>query len=498
MKPSVPAPVDRLPTGIDGLDAVLNGGLLRGAAYIVHGSPGAGKTILSNQICFGHTSRGEAALYVSLFAESHDRMIRFMQRMGFFMPEHIPERLVYLSAYSALMKDGLPGVLGLITAEARKRNATLVIFDGLFVAQDAAVNDQSFRAFVHELQGIASMLGATLLLLTNQRRDPSSPEYTMVDGWLELCDESEGLRSVRSLEVHKQRGGSFMRGRHFFRITDNGIEVFPRVEVAFKGKPGDEIDTRRESSGIAGLDAMLRGGYPATSATLIHGPTGAGKTTLGLHFAGGATKDAPALFYTFYESPRRLMAKAADIGIDAERLVAEGALRIHWRSPAENLADEIIHEIVREIQATGTRRLFVDGLHSLKSALMVSERLPYVVNALNHCLKSFGVTSLYSLESRELYRPTNLELGELSALVNNVILAHYARDDEMLRRNISILKVRDSDFDPMTREFYITSGGVVLAEDKAALPGGKGPRSGSAADTAVNTARSEWSHEKDR
>lgn len=496
MKPSISASVDRLPTGIDGLDAVLSGGLLRGAAYIIHGPPGAGKTILSNQICFGHTSRGESALYVSLFAESHDRMIRFMQRMGFFMPEHIPERLVYLSAYAALLKEGLSGVLGLITAEVRKRKATLVIFDGLFVAQDAAVSDQSFREFVHELQGIASMLGVTLLL-TNQRRDPSSPEYTMVDGWVELCDESKGLRAVRSLEVHKQRGGGFMRGRHHFRITSGGIQVFPRAEVAFKASVAD-TPSGRVTSGVAGLDAMLRGGYPSLSATLIHGPTGSGKTTLGLHFVGSATKEAPALFYTFYESPQALMAKAAAFGIDVERLVDEGALKIIWRSPAENLVDEIVHEIVREVKSGGTKLLFIDGLHSLKTSLMFSERLPYVIHALNQFLKSAGVTSLYSLETRELYRPTNLELGELSAIISNLILAHYARDDEMLRRNISILKVRDSDFDPMTREFYITSGGVVLAEDKAALPRGKGPRSERVLDVGASSERSEWSTEKDR
>lgn len=498
MKSSVSASVDRLPTGIDGLDAVLNGGLLRGAAYIIHGPPGAGKTILSNQICFGHTSRGESALYVSLFAESHDRMIRFMQRMGFFLPEHIPERLVYMSAYAALLKDGLAGVLGLITAEARKRNATLVIFDGLFVAQDAAASDQSFREFVHELQGIASMLGATLLLLTNQRRDPSSPEYTMVDGWMELSDESQGLRSMRTLEVHKQRGGGFMRGRHYFRITDNGIEVFPRTELAFRIVAPSDMPPERVTSGVSGLDAMLRGGYPSKSATLIHGPTGVGKTTFGLHFISGATKKAPALFYTFYESPRFLISKAASLGIDAERLVDEGALKILWRSPAENLVDEIIHEIIREVRSSGTKLLFLDGLHSLRTSLVFDERLPYVVNALNQFLKSYGVTSLYSLECRELYRPTNLELGELSAIVNNVIFAHYAKDEELLRRNLSILKVRDSDFDPRTREFHITGSGIVIAEKKGAQEASSGPRSEVTPDVGVSSGRSEWSNEKDR
>jgi len=377
-----------------------------------------------------------------------------------------------------LQREGLSGVASLISAEMRKRKASLVIFDGLFVAQDAAVSGQSFREFVHELQGLASVFGATLLLLTNQRRDPSSPEYTMVDGWIEMCDEGHGLRSMRSLEVHKQRGGSFMRGRHFFRITDHGIEVFPRVEVALNAEPVTEHITGRMTSGVAGLDAMLLGGYPCASATLLYGPTGSGKTTLGLSFVGGATKEAPALLYSFYETPARLLAKAKALGIDAERLVAEGALKILWRSPAELLVDEVVHEVVREVRKAGIKRVFIDGLHALKAWLVYQDRLPFIVNALNNCLQTLGVTSLYALENRELYLPADLGSDELSAIVNNVMLLHYAMRDGALRRNVTILKLRDSGFDPRSQEFHITDRGVIFGRDTEAQeqPDGAQPR----------------------
>lgn len=484
-----PAEIDRLQTGVEGLDTVLNGGLLRGAAYIIHGPPGAGKTILSNQICFGHTQRGEVALYVSLFAESHDRMMRFMQRMGFYLPEHVPERLTYISAYSALRREGLPGVLNLLAAETRRRGATLVIFDGLFVAQDAAISDQAFREFVHELQGQAAFLGATLLLLTNQRRDPSSPEYTMVDGWIELHDETHTYRAVRLLEVHKQRGGSFLRGRHLFRITNSGVQVFPRVEAFFRDCVPAKTATGRTSWGIEGLDTMFHGGLPKTSSTLIYGPSGAGKTTFGLHFISQATPQSPALFFGFYETPDRLIAKAASIGIDLAKMLETGALRIIWRSLGESHVDEIIHHIVQQVVETGAQRLFIDGLHSLKASLIHEERLPLIVNALLHRLQSLGVTVVGTLVNSAVFLPADLGTAEMSTLFNNVLLLHYARREGTLTRNLSILKVRDSDYDPIAEEFHVCSKGIVFGQRTGSerRPANASPDPAASADTGYDS-----------
>src|SRR6476469_9505039 len=63
--------LQRVPTGISGLDTVLNGGLLRGGIYFVSGQPGTGKTILTNQIAFNHAASGGRAVYVSVLTETH-------------------------------------------------------------------------------------------------------------------------------------------------------------------------------------------------------------------------------------------------------------------------------------------------------------------------------------------------------------------------------------------------------------------------------------------
>ena len=76
--------IDKLSTGIEGLDRILDGGFHRGSACILQGPPGAGKTILANQFCFSHVKSGGRALYVGLLAESHEKMLAYMSKLAFY------------------------------------------------------------------------------------------------------------------------------------------------------------------------------------------------------------------------------------------------------------------------------------------------------------------------------------------------------------------------------------------------------------------------------
>jgi circadian clock protein KaiC len=146
--------------------------------------------------------------------------------------------------------------------------------------------------------------GCTALLLTNGRRNEYHPEHTMVDGIIELHDVLFGTQAERELEVRKLRGTDALRGRHSFRITDRGIVVYPRIE-ALLARPttDDEWPDQRCAIGVDQLDAMLGGGIPRGTATLVLGATGAGKTSLGLHFLSQSSAQEPGLLFGFYEMP---------------------------------------------------------------------------------------------------------------------------------------------------------------------------------------------------
>ena len=462
-------PADRVASGVDGLDVILGGGLVSGCAYIVQGPPGAGKTVLANQICFNLACAGLRSAYVSLLSESHDRMLGHMSTLAFYDEAAVADTISYISAFGALSADGLPGLLRLIHTEARRRQAALIVLDGLFVAGSAARDEREFRAFLHDLQGFASLSGCIVLALTNHNENRSGPERTMVDGGIELLDELSGAQSVRTVIVKKQRGASHLRGRHQFRISDAGVKMFPRLETVLSRVPAGSETTDRVSTGIADFDRMTGGGYPLGSASLLAGPSGTGKTTMGLQFLSQSTPDQPGLLFGFCETPARIRTKARSIGIDIDALLASGALKIIWHPPSENIADEVGHQLLDDVAARNVHRVFFDGIGALRNALMFTERLPGYLNAINNDLRAAETTIVYSIELPTLFLPDHVMSQELSTMADNVVISYYMRPSDDRRdgrrsrivdRELLILKIRDSAFDAYPELFHITDKGV--------------------------------------
>ena len=207
--------LDRMSSGIGGLDIVLRGGFFRGGLYLIQGTPGTGKTTIANQICFNHVAGGNRAIYVTLLAEYHARMVQFIGRMSFFDESKIPDQLSYYSGFRILREEGLPGLLTLVRREIIAKKVSVLIVDGLIAARRITGDDQAFNEFVHELQGIAIATRCTVFLVTSADRDAkTAPEHTMVDGVLELSDQAIGWATHRALQVVKIRGSAYLRGKH--------------------------------------------------------------------------------------------------------------------------------------------------------------------------------------------------------------------------------------------------------------------------------------------
>lgn len=473
MVKSVEQASGRLPTGVPGLDAVLCGGLTAGAVFIVQGSPGAGKTILANQICFHHVAGGRQAVYVSLLAESHDRLIAHLGGLSFFDAALIPDSMYFISGFDILSRDGLVGILKLLRSETRGRRVTMMVLDGLFALREAAESEAPFRKFINDLSTLASMLGCTILLLTNTGRDRSSAEYTMVDGWLELQVQERDIRSQRLLQVHKFRGSPFLSGRHSLVISDDGITVLPRLEATAPARLPTGSEPGMLSTGLAELDRIIGGGLPLHSTTLLAGPTGVGKTVLGLHFIAAATPQEPALIFGLYESPDQLRYKARLLGMDLEQMERSGALEIVWRSATENLLDELGYGLVEAVRRVKPKRLFLDGIDAFRQSVVYPERLSRFMTGLNNVLRHEGVTTMYTSEIPELIGgAASLSFGSVTAVAENIVLLRYLELDGALRRTVAAVKVRVSGFDERVHTFSINEQGIRIGAPVGPHPGG--------------------------
>jgi circadian clock protein KaiC len=458
--------IERVPSLVPGLDPVLCGGFLRGGLYLIQGSPGMGKTILANQILYRHVAEAGRALFITVLGENHGRMLAHLRPMRFFDPSHIPDRVTYLSAYHALEGEGLEGVMALIRREALAHQATLLVLDGVSAIEAKAGAEYEMKRFTHELQTLASAMNCTMLLLTTTGGATSAPEHTMVDGIIELRQRAFGVRSERRLLVHKLRGSGFLEGDHAFRISRDGLTVFPRTEAllatpTLRGPP----PRARLSSGIASLDAVFHGGIPEATMTAVVGPSGSGKTTLGLQFLTASSAAEPGLLFGSYEPPERLHLKAEALGIDLAAAERRGDLEILWHPVGEHILDELARRLLDAIRRRGVRRLLIDGLSGFEQAALEPERIVRFWSALSNELRALGVTTLHTLEMPELIgTDIRVPVSGISSLAESMVMLRYVELKSRLYRLISLFKVREGAFDPTIREFEITAQGIVVGQ----------------------------------
>jgi circadian clock protein KaiC len=491
----VNGPGGRRETGIPGLDRILDGGLPIAGVYIVQGPPGAGKTILANQACFHHAKTGGRAVYVTLLAESYSRMFQHLRGMQFFDERAIPDQVYYIGGFRTLQDEGLDALVTLVRG-AIQNNATLLVIDGLVSAQESAPSDSVFKKFIHEIQIVAELTRCSVLLLTNAERAAGFfPEHTMVDGVLHLTDELSELRPLRHIRILKLRGGAPVRGLHSLRITSRGIEVRPRIETLLPERLSDDDLAARGGKmalGVAGLDEMLRGGVRTGSVTMLIGSSGSGKTILGMQFLSeGVRNGERVLYFGFYERPAAILAKCERVGLGGlGEGVRNGLARLVWHRPVEGVVDELGQSLIESVREMNAQRVFIDGMQGFERATDFPERLSHVYSAIAQELERLGATTLYTTETRELFgRDIEVPITGLSAATQNIILLRHVEHRAEMRRVLTILKVRDDDYDGRMRELRITDEGIVLtdrfAADSHLVTGGGDPADPS--DTPIDT-----------
>jgi circadian clock protein KaiC len=465
------AALERVQSGIPGLEVILQGGFLKGGLYIVQGPPGTGKTTFGNQICFNHVAGAGHAVYVTLLAEYHSRMMQHLGAMAFYDASKIPDQLSYINGLGALHESGLKGLGSLLRKEVTSRRASILVIDGIVSARRAASDDQAFNEFIHELQAVAIATACTVFILTSVQSDTVEPEHTMVDGIIELTDELTGWSAASSLQVVKFRGSGFLRGRHAYKITDGGIVVHPRIEALLSRPSQPDIGSDGTvPSGLRQLDTMLGGGLPESSTTMVMGPSGTGKTTLGLNFLSACNDATPGLLFGFYETPKRLTAKVAAVCPSLQGLIDRGVVEILWQPPTDDLLDAYGERLLEAVRRRSVKRLFIDGLGAFQSAAAGGDitRIGMFLTALMNEMRVLGVTTLYTLEVPDVMGPSiRTSIGDLSSLAENLILLRFVEVGSQLHRLISILKVRDSQFDQSLHEYRTSNHGLVIEPTSA-------------------------------
>src|SRR5690606_36987632 len=256
--------------------------------------------------------------------------------------------------------------------------------------------------------------------------------------------------TIRELQVLKARGSDHLLGKHAFEVKQEGIAVYPRLEaLAARANSPAPSSGKLISFGIPSWDELTSGGVMEGSTTNLLGTPGAGKTLMGLHFLHeGLRKGEKCLMLGFYESPARLVQKAARVGLDIAPYVEDGSLEIIWRLPTEVMMDELALRLLRNIDQRGVTRLLIDGTDGFRHIAMHRERLDAFLIALVNELRLRCVTT-FSTQELPYYRESIMRSDAAqSVLSENIMLLNYSQIDGVNYRQISVVKMRENDFDP--------------------------------------------------
>jgi circadian clock protein KaiC len=208
---------------------------------------------------------------------------------------------------------------------------------------------------------------------------------------------------------------------------------------------------------------MLGGGLLQGSSTLVLGPAGSGKTSLGLAVAFEAVRRGePATLVTFSEDPNQIVAVARKLGLDAPRAVAQGKLRHLYVSPIELDIDEHILRIVASVEESGSRCVVIDSLSDFESAAFDEARFRNYLFTLVQYFKDRGITAFMTYEggsNGELLRSST----GVSRFADNVVRLRFADENGGFGHRLQVLKTRGSAHSYDVREFRITHEGVQLS-----------------------------------
>ena len=469
---STASSLELCPTGIEGLDDILGGGLPRNRFYLLQGDPGTGKTTLALQFLLNGAARGEKCLYITL-SESKEEIEQVARSHGWSLE---PLSIIELSALTAEMGERKSGTLfhpsevelqdtvDVLKKHIERIQPSRVVFDSLSELRLMAESPLRYRRQLLAFKQFFIGKHCTVLLLNDETTpDPSDNQVQSLAHGVVILDKRELNYGVerRQMHVDKLRGQKFRGGNHEYTIVRGGLRIFPRLIAA---EHETSFLDKTLKSGVEELDRLLGGGLDCGTSNLLMGPAGTSKTTLTLQYAHQvASAGGNVLFFTFDEVPRTLRHRAAKIGLDIQPFLKSGAIMLRKIDPAELGPGEFAHDIKAAIESKKVELVVIDSLNGYFAA-MGDERLVQLhVHELLTYLAHQGITTIMTLAHSGLIGTMHSPV-DLTYLADTVVLLRYFETDGAIKKAISVIKKRSDNHENTIREFRVDSRGLRVGD----------------------------------
>jgi len=468
-------------TGIAGLDELLRGGLTANRMYLIEGAPGTGKTTLALQFLLEGRNRGEGTLYVTLsetkaemtaIAQSHGMSLDNVEIFQLASAEGLTSEDQYTLYHPAEVELGetVKAVLEII----EQRQPTRVVFDSLSELKLLARDPLRYRRQILALKEFFAGRECTVVLLDDLTAGGADLQVESLSHGVMLLETLpfEYGRARRRLRIVKFRGVAALEGFHDFIIKKGGLEVFPQLVSAGADAPRP---TSSVVSGVTELDQLLGGGLTWGTTTLLIGPAGTGKSTLGAQYAAsGITREKAAIFL-FDERMSTFITRCEALGMRIGSRLADGSVTLQQVEPGEMSPGEFSFRVRQAVERDGARVILIDGLNGYLNAIPQVEAPLVRMHELLSFLNERGVSTLMIVAQHGIVGSNMQTPLDVSYLADSVVLLRFFESHWTVRRALSVMKKRSGPHESTIREFQIGPDrlhvGKALSEFQGVLSG---------------------------
>jgi len=474
--------INRLATGVPGLDAVLGGGLPEFSFNLIAGPPGSGKTTLAHQMMFALATPERPALYLTVLGEPPFKMLRYQQQFAFFDAAAVSRSVHLVDMTDSALEGDMDQLRRRIVAEVETHSPALLFVDSFrcIALAGRGQGTAELQQFLQQLGVRMTTWQTTTFLLGEFSEATADPVFAMADGLIWLRQSVQRNSMVRKMEITKMRGQPILPGLHTFRINATGLTLFPPTIVRpAVVVPADAAGTTLETSlsrirmGVPRLDEMLGGGLPRGYSLLVAGPSGSGKTILAAAFlAEGARAGETGVIAAFEQHP----AQSRDRTL--AKLIERGQVGLVDSRAPDLSIDEVMHLLALEIRRLEATRVVIDSLSGFELAVAPTfrhdfrESLARMVSS----LAGMGVSALMTSELEDRYTDLRFSPYGTAFMTDAIIVQRYIEVESRLLRVMAVVKVRASAHSNELRLFSIDDRGIHIGDrvlDQEGLLGGR-------------------------
>ncbi|MFW5836636.1 MAG: circadian clock protein KaiC [Desulfovibrionaceae bacterium] len=467
--------VEKIKTGISGLDVISLGGLPSGRTTLLAGTAGSGKTLLAAQfLAQGIHGFDQPGVFVT-FEESPEAIRCNMASMGWDIQTWEDEgKWAFVDASAQVGEEAslvvgdydMAALLARIESASRKIGAVRMVLDSLGAVftrfGDSAVVRNELLRVAHVLHSLE-----VTAVMTAERTEEYGPisrqgvEDFVADNVIVLRNVLDDEKRRRTVEVLKFRGTSHQKGEFPFTILPGeGFVVIPLSEVELE----HESSNLRITSGSQELDDMCGGGFYRDSIVLVSGATGAGKTLMVTEFiAGGVRNNERCLLFAYEESREQFFRNASGWGVDLRPMEKAGLLKVVCEYPEASSLEDRLVSMRRILKEFKPNRMAIDSLSALERVSTNKGFRDFVIGVTSF-LKQQETAGLFTSTTPSLMGGESVTEAHISTLTDSIILLRYVEMFGEMRRGMTVLKMRGSQHDKNIREFTIDGDGMHIGE----------------------------------